>query len=835
MAQIVPLIILIPALGAFINTFWGSRLEERQSALVGIFASTGAFIVALLLFFNLMGNNYQEAVINPFFFDGWIRIPSAGVEIPWQMRVDTLSVTMMLVITGVGSLIHVYAMGYMHGDPRFSRFFTYLNMFLAFMLVLVTGNNFLMLFVGWEGVGLSSYLLIGFWFDKAHGEGYRNANAARKAFIANRVGDFGLLMAIFLIFWTFGTLDFYKAAEVVNTHALTGAAASQNAGHGDEHGSDASHGAEDSHSTTEDGHASIIVLTGASLQETHGEATDAHGSESASEHGETDAHGASPDAPVYLNNDHIPTELLGVFGKAERMLAENATVQFGPFSLGIGAVITLITLFMLLGATGKSAQIPLFIWLPDAMAGPTPVSALIHAATMVTAGVYMMVRSNVLFHASDTTSFIVAIIGATTALMAGYIALGQWDIKKVLAYSTVSQLGFMVAAVGFQAYVPAMFHLVTHAFFKALLFLGSGSVIHGMEHGHHHLHDHHKNEAHHDGHDHDEHAIVEHDAFDPQDMRYMGGLARRMPLTYLTYLIGTLALAGIFPFAGFWSKDEILADAFLKGVEDGGLVGAGAFIALGMLLIAAGFTAFYMWRQMELVFYGDHRHDAAAHAPESAPSMILPLLVLAFFSLTIGFMNTPSGIGLAWIAGGAHRFADWIIVSVQHAHVGVFLPLLALVALSVGIGAILLARSIYGGGKAYVDGTDALQKTAFAPGFQLSSARLYWDEIYFALFITPFIRASKFFGITLDWNWWHDGFHHALRDLFNGFGRILARPIESGIIDATVLGVGRLATWVSSRMRRIQTGYVRTYAVVLLSGAILVIIALLIPLFQNGG
>ncbi|MEL7236619.1 MAG: proton-conducting transporter membrane subunit, partial [Chloroflexota bacterium] len=243
MAQIVPLIILIPALGAFINIFWGSRLKEDQSALVGIFASSGAFIIALLLYFNLLNTNYQEAIINPFFFDSWIRVIAADIEIPWQMRVDTLSVTMMLVITGVGTLIHVYARGYMHGDPLFSRFFAYLNMFLAFMLILVTGNNLLMLFVGWEGVGLMSYLLIGFWFSKPKGEGYQNANAARKAFIANRVGDFGLLMAMFLTFWTFGTLDFFKPGEVINPNYQTGAAFGSS--YSDSYDD---HGAEDDHS-----------------------------------------------------------------------------------------------------------------------------------------------------------------------------------------------------------------------------------------------------------------------------------------------------------------------------------------------------------------------------------------------------------------------------------------------------------------------------------------------------------------------------------------------------------------------------------------------------------
>ncbi len=318
----------------------------------------------------------------------------------------------------------------------------------------------------------------------------------------------------------------------------------------------------------------------------------------------------------------------------------------------------MITLLFLLGATGKSAQIPLFVWLPDAMAGPTPVSALIHAATMVTAGVYMMVRSNVFYHASDLTSFVVALIGATTALVAGFIAMGQWDIKKVLAYSTVSQLGFMVAAVGVGAYGAAMFHLVTHACFKALLFLGSGSVIHGMEHGHHHL----AHAGHGDGHGDDDH-------FDAQDMRYMGGLRRKMPITYWTYLFGTLALAGIIPFAGFWSKDEILLDSIKSGVDEGRL---GGYVAFALLLTAAVFTAFYMWRQVSLVFFGEPRHPAAEHAEESGSLMTTPLLILAGLSLLIGFINVPSGFPILGWLFGEHSFTSFLEHSVSYAHAGSF-------------------------------------------------------------------------------------------------------------------------------------------------------------------
>ena len=832
MAQLVPLIILIPALGAFVNIFVGSRLKEEQSALIGIFASTFAFIIALLLYFGLLSTNYQEAIVNPFFFDSWIRIPAVGMmenglgnafvgglEIPWQMRVDTLSVTMMLVITGVGTLIHVYARGYMHDDPRFSRFFAYLNMFLAFMLVLVTGNNLLMLFVGWEGVGLCSYLLIGFWFDKAHGEGWRNSNAARKAFIANRVGDLGLLMAMFLTFWTFGTLDFYKPGEIVNPDVQTGAAYS------DSHGG---YGEEDVHN--EEGGAAeageelssqIVLMSTLGAAEPEGEGENA----------------AIAAAPAYEDNSHLTMNQMGIFGQAERVLDEQEAsgeplmVDFGPFEYSFGTVLVIITLFMLLGAAGKSAQIPLFVWLPDAMAGPTPVSALIHAATMVTAGVYMMVRANTFFHNAELTSFIVALVGASTALMAGFIALGQWDIKKVLAYSTVSQLGFMVAAVGMHAYVPAMFHLVTHAFFKALLFLGSGSVIHGVEHGEHHAHEHHG-----DGHDaehmHDEmgepHEEVNPEPFDPQDMRNMGGLAGKMPITAITYAFGALALAGIWPFAGFWSKDEILADTWVYAVGGGygPLHALSGWIVFPMLLVAAFLTAFYMGRQYWLVFMGLPRTEAAKQAPESSLWMTIPLMVLAFFSLTLGAMNQP----------GTHRFATWLEYSARHAHASQFLIILALIATALAIGAIVLAIRIYGDNKGYVDGQDALERDdRFATAFRASNARLWWDEAYDAVFIQPFNRAGGFLADRLDWKWLHDDFHDALTNGFQRTGQIFAKPVDQGAIDGTVLGLGRLAQWSSNRLGRFQTGYVRVYAVVLLSGALLVLIFLLIPLIGNGG
>jgi NADH-quinone oxidoreductase subunit L len=863
--QLVSLVILFPAIGAFINLFWGAKLTEKGISAIATIASSLAFVVAMLLLSYLVNNNYQAVVVNPPLLDSWIRIGDS-VVIPWQQRVDTLSVLMMTFITGIGSLIHMYASSYMHGDPRYHRFFAYLNMFLAFMLILVTGNNFLMMFVGWEGVGLCSFLLIGFWFDKKKGVGWRNSNAARKAFIVNRIGDFGVLMAVFLIFWTFGTLDYYRPGEIANVEFAQGGAHHGEEGDHSEGAVAGDHSegaaAEGEHSeaapAAEGEHSEAAPVAeggaGAVAEGEHSEAAAAEGDHSegaavADGEGDHAEEGHGEAAVVYTDNEHIPTDQLGVFGKTERWLAEGGhTVDFGPYNLPLEQVLVIITLFMLLGAAGKSAQIPLFVWLPDAMAGPTPVSALIHAATMVTAGVYMMVRSNVWFYEAEVTSLIVTIVGASTALVAGFIAIGQWDIKRVLAFSTVSQLGFMVAAVGVGAYTAAMFHLFTHAFFKALLFLGSGSVIHGVEHGHHlahgHGHGHDDHDAHaqhdphadpHDAHTHDEHHEEE-EEFDAQDMRNMGGLWRRMPVTYLTYVIGTLALAGIFPFAGFWSKDEILADSWVVGFEDGELRG---YIALGLLLIAAAFTAYYMWRQIELVFHGQPRTEAARKAPESSIVMVLPLVILAIFSIFAGFFNTPSNVlGLDTIFG-AHRFNDFLYVSVVHAHAAEFNLILAVVATALAIGAIFLARSIYGGANPlrHENQVDPVaENPVFGRAWSLANARLYWDQTYYRLFEGPFNRIGSFLANTVDQRFWHDYFHNTIiRDGFDAIGRLLSNPVDLGIIDGVVNGIGRLTRWVSGSVRGIQTGYVRTYAITLLLGVVIVIVVLLLPLLQTNG
>ncbi|MBN1201141.1 MAG: NADH-quinone oxidoreductase subunit L [Anaerolineae bacterium] len=747
--DLVPLVVFLPLAGLLINLFAGKQLGETGVSIVAVGASAAAFLVAVLLWIAQVDTGYQAAVIDAPLLGDWISIPSAGVNIPWQFRVDTLSVTMMLVVTGVGSLIHFYAVGYMHGDERFPRFFVYMNLFLVFMLLLVTGNNFLMMFVGWEGVGLCSYLLIGFWFDKPGGEGWKNSDAARKAFIVNRIGDFGLILGMLITFWTFGTLDYYLPDE-----------------------------------------KPLVAHTETADVEAH-QAGQAAGS----------------------------AGLMGVFNQAETWLEEgDHQVEFGLFSLSFEATLTVITLLFLLGAAGKSAQIPLFVWLPDAMAGPTPVSAFIHAATMVTAGVYMMVRSNVFYHASDVSSFVVTLVGASTAIVAGFIAVGQWDIKRVLAYSTVSQLGFMVAAVGVGAYAAAMFHLVTHAFFKALLFLASGSVIHGMEHGHHHLE--------HDGeHVHDE-------TFDPQDMRFMGGLRRKMPLTYWTYLSGTLALAGIIPFAGFWSKDEILADALKLGVDEGRLDG---YLGFAILLIAAVFTAFYMWRQVSMIFLGGPRHNAADHAEESGTVMIAPLVVLAFFSLVAGMINIPGGFPVLDSLFGEHKFTGWLEHSVTYAHAGQFEGLLATSAVVLALAAIFAARAVYNNRALKDLSHDPLELDERTSGmFALANAKLYWDEFYFKFIIYPFQRAARWLAEQLDWHFWHDFVHENV--IYRHFQRVtdfLTQPVDRGIIDRAFI---RLAEWtqaLAARVRVIQTGYVRTYALSVLLGALLVMVIILFPVIRE--
>lgn len=635
--SLVPWTVFLPVIGLLLNLLVGKRLGEKGIGLIASLASGLAFVVSVLLAIAL--RDHPEAVTIP--LAEWITVGEFNLS--WAFRVDTLSVTMMLVVTGVGTLIHLYATGYMHsdvrhnGDPeRYRRFFVFFNLFIVAMLILVSADNYLMLFVGWEGVGLCSYLLIGFWFEKG-ADGIGNARAAKKAFIVNRIGDFGLLIAIFLLFWNFGTLEFD-----------------------------------------------------------------------------------------------------GIFAKA---------AQAAP------ALLLAITLFMLLGVTGKSAQLPLYVWLPDAMAGPTPVSALIHAATMVTAGVYLVARSSPLYVQSPAAQMTVAWVGALTALLAATIAIGQYDIKKVLAYSTISQLGFMVAAVGMGAFVAGMFHLATHAFFKALLFLAAGSVILGMEHGEEHAAQ---------GHTHDAHE------FDPQDMRNMGGLQGRMRTTFWVYLVGALALAGIAPLAGFFSKDEILAAAFQRMPA--------IFV---LLIVSAFFTAFYMGRQIFLVFFGKARSAAAEHARENPAIITVPLIILAVLSALGGALNLP----------GVYTLEHWLEESLAHAPKVEFTAWVALLSLAVALAGLFLAWLVYSQRRMPFKDTDPLAR--YLGGLFTAVHNKWWvDELYQAVVVRPYQRLAEF----------------------------LAQPVDVGLIDGIANGLGVVSRSIAEQLRRFENGYVRSYALTILVG-----------------
>jgi NADH-quinone oxidoreductase subunit L len=680
--NLVPWIVFLPVIALVINIALGRRLGERFSSLVAIAGVLGAFAIAVMQFLSLQAHP-EGAVVT---LGEWIHI--GELQIPWAFNVDTLSVTMMLVVSGVGTLIHIYAAGYMHYDVRYkedpgsyARFFMYLSLFITAMMILVSGDSYLMLFVGWEGVGLCSFLLIGFWYKRnPDGSfGLLNSQAAKKAFVANRVGDFGFLLAMFLTFWAFGSLRF----EEVLPHAEA----------------------------------------------------------------------AAP------------------------------------------GIILAITLCMLLGVTGKSAQLPLYVWLPDAMAGPTPVSALIHAATMVTAGVYLVTRSAPLFAALPAAQSAVALVGGLTALFAATIAVGQYDIKKVLAYSTISQLGFMVAAVGMGAFVAGMFHLVTHAFFKALLFLGSGSVILALERAHHPLDGHHdKHEEHHEEHGH----------FDPQDMRNMGGLRKQIPLTFWVYLVGSLALSGIPPLAGFFSKDEILADALHANP------------LVWVLLTAAAFlTAFYMGRQIWLVFFGEPRTTAAKKAVESPLVMTVPLILLAVLSVMGGFINFP----------GVNTFTKWLGHTLGHelAHPGEFNVTVALISTALAVLAIYISWRIYGKQPLVAGQPDPLK--ARLGGVFTGMEHKWWvDEFYDAIIIQPYRRLAAFLADVVDWRFWHDWVHNSLIARgFRGLAHFLAEPFDLGVIDGIANGLGSLAKGLGKGFSLLQSGYVRNYALMVFFGVVLMI------------
>ncbi|RME43028.1 MAG: NADH-quinone oxidoreductase subunit L [Caldilineae bacterium] len=623
MVDFIWLTIAFPLAGVLVNGIAGRRLGRRWNGLIGAGTVAAAFLVGVVAFAQLPALP-EHARHVPL----WAWITVGDFRVAASLLVDPLSMVMTLVVTGVGLLIHIYAIGYMEHDEANSRFFTYLNLFIASMLVLVLSDNFLGLYMGWELVGLCSYLLIGFWFFRPSA-----ADAGKKAFIVNRVGDFGFAIGVFLIWTTFGTLDYARVFEAAST---------------------------------------------------------------------------------------VPA-----------------------------GVITAITALLFVGAIGKSAQLPLYVWLPDAMEGPTPVSALIHAATMVTAGVYMVARSHALYALAPQTSLGVAVIGAVTAFYAATIALAQYDLKRILAYSTISQLGYMMLAVGVGAYVSGIFHLVTHAFFKALLFMAAGSVMHAMQ--------------------------------DVIDVRRLGGLRGKMPVTYWTFVIGGLALAGFPLTAGFFSKDEILAKAFEAN-----------FLLYLLGLITALLTAFYTFRAIFLTFHGEPRETSLyEHAHENKPVMTVPLVILAALSLVGGLLGLPSALGLP------HGLERWLSPVFEAAHAGgehlAAGTEVALIVVSslVAIGGIAAAWWVYVRNPRLAD-----RAAQAAPWLYRALVNKYGvDELYNALFVKP--------GWML--------------------GRLLAGVVDMGLIDTVLVdgsakGVGLLGRLFA----RWQTGYLRNYVASIFIGALLI-------------
>ncbi|HEX2192427.1 MAG TPA: NADH-quinone oxidoreductase subunit L [Acidimicrobiales bacterium] len=629
---------LIPALplaGFLVLLLLGRRLGDPLAGWLATAMIGAAFVVTVLAYFALLGEDAEHRSVVHHLFS-WI--PVGGLQVEVGFLADPLSLTMALFVTGVGTLIHLYSIGYMHGDEGYHRFFVYLNLFAFSMLVLVLSSSFLLTFLGWEGVGACSYLLISFWFERPAAPA-----AGKKAFVVNRVGDFGFMVAMFLIFATFGTLEYTEVLEGAGT---------------------------------------VAEVT-----------------------------------------------------------------------------VTAIVLLLFLGAVGKSAQLPLYVWLPDAMEGPTPVSALIHAATMVTAGVFLMVRINPFLAEAPEAATLIAWVGVATAFFAATIACAQDDIKRVLAYSTISQLGYMFLAVGSGAYVAAIFHMVTHAFFKALLFLGAGSVMHGLH--------------------------------DEQDMKRMGGLRRWMPITSGTFIVAWLAIAGVPPFSGFWSKDDILLNAWDK---------SSVLWAVG--LVTALLTAYYMSRQVFLVFFGDERwrqravaeRSGAAHGdfrPHESPwTMALPLVVLAALSFAGGGINLPFG--------DLHFLEEWLHPVVEHGLRELHVPGgtklgLAIAAIAASLLGLTVAAVIFLVRRRH----DALQPAVLRRAWGV-------DALYSAVIETPGRLLSAFSAFVID----------------------------AKVIDGAVNGVAALVRAGGSRLRAAQSGYVRNYALAVASGAVLV---LGYVLARNGG
>ncbi|MDZ7360771.1 MAG: NADH-quinone oxidoreductase subunit L [candidate division KSB1 bacterium] len=637
------LIPFFPLIGFAINGLLGRKLNEKAVGVIGAGVVLASFIVAVLSFAELLNLAPDSRLLTQTLYQ-WLATGNLGIDIAF--RLDTLSMTMVLVVTGVGFLIHVYAIGYMHGERGFARFFAFLNLFTFAMLLLVMGDNFLLMFVGWEGVGLCSYLLIGFYYDRVFDEttGLTCAGAGTKAFVVNRIGDFGFLLGIFLIFATFGSLNF-----------------------------------------------------------------------------ET------------------------VFSKAGEALAAPQVST---------ATFTAIALLLFIGATGKSAQLPLYVWLPDAMAGPTPVSALIHAATMVTAGVYMVARCSIIFLQAPIAMEVVATVGLATAVFAATMAITATDIKKVLAYSTVSQLGYMFLACGVGAFTAGIFHLVTHAFFKALLFLGAGSVMHALS--------------------------------GETQITKMGGLKKHTPTTFRTFLMGGIAIAGIFPFSGFFSKDEILWKTFLHSP------------ALYVIaLIAAGVTAFYMFRMIFMTFYGAPRMNAAVmhHLHESPKIMTVPLMVLAVLSIVGGWIGIPHVNQFEhWLEPALTRFIPEGTAVPGAAHEGSFALELSLMALSVAVA----LAGIYLAHHMYLAKAGAADRVAarLSGLYNLLKRKYYVDEIYDALFVRPLFWLSE-----------------------NFFWKIF----DVKLIDGAVNGSAGIFGGLAAVLRRWQTGIVQNYAVTLVLGVIVIL------------
>ena len=620
-------IVALPALGVLFHVFVGRRATSAVKV-VGPGLVLGAFGLALHCALVLRGLGPDAALRDQVYT--WIAVGPFAADVAF--RLDALSAVMALVVTGVGFLIHVYSVGYMHADPGFARYFAYLNLFTTAMLILVLADNLLLLFVGWEGVGLCSYLLISFWYDKVE-----NAVAGKKAFLVNRVGDAAFLLGLFLLVWTIG-----------------------------------------------DG-AREWTLDVAALERHHD-------------------------------------------------LLATATVGGWP-------VATVVALLLFVGATGKSAQIPLYVWLPDAMAGPTPVSALIHAATMVTAGVYLLARLEWLYALAPAALAVVAVVGAATALLAGVIATAQMDIKKVLAYSTVSQLGYMFLALGVGVPGAAVFHLVTHAFFKALLFLGAGSVIHGLS--------------------------------GEQDMERMGGLRREMPLTFVTMTVGVLALAGVWPLSGFFSKDEILWGAFAAGAHPMPVLGV-------VGLVVALLTAYYSGRLLVLTFFGESRvtEHARHHLHESPAVMTLPLVVLALLSIVGGFLPVPAVVAPV-VGGEAHGHA-------AHAPLGFMV-----MALGLAVGGLALAWVLYG----RLPGLPAILAWRLGGVYRFVRDKLRVDELYNVLVVRPLFALA----------------------------RLCARVIDPRLIDGAANGSALFVAATAGVWRRAQTGNVQHYALSFLVGALVLL------------